>query len=187
MLREETKLKINALISSSIGTYIALNIIAGSGFWVFESAQAFSIWQQILLAVFFLWSITTELWFIIMSWKIFFEKKELFAITLAMQQPRIPVLFRPLLSLWWIFHFLLALVWGLLLTFFLRDHSLFTNLIIAVITSGFAYLTFGYFLLAITVFTRRYDLMTTVWFWRTRWAIAHGLIVLTTKLLITIL
>jgi hypothetical protein len=181
---ENTISKIDAVVGAVIGTIIAMNILFGSGFLLFESVRSYPTWQKGLCAVFFVWCVITEMWFILMTWGVIMKQEAPAALAVAMRQPLLPGVLRPIASLWWFFQFMMGLVWGIVLSVAEKDMPTWASAIVAVVISGFAYLTFGYLLLTITAFTKRHDLMVRVWGWRGRWAIAHGLIVLATKVLI---
>jgi len=184
MTWDRTRSKIDAVVSAVVGSLIAINITMGSGAILFAFHQPYAMWQKALGVVFFVWCVLTEGWFLIMVWKTILRNEHPSAVALAMQQPRLPGVLRPVASLWWLFQFLMAVVWGMVLSMFEKDMPAWAWAIVAVFISGFAYLTFGYLLLSITAFTKRHDVMARVWGWRGRWAIAHGLIVLATKVLI---
>ena len=181
---ENTRSKVDAVVGAVIGTIIAINIMLGSGFLLFESARSYPTWQKALCWAFFAWCLLTEIWFVLMAWGVIVKQEAPASVAVAMRQPRLPIPLRPIASLWWLFQFLMGVVWGMVLSIFEKDMPGWAWAIVAIFISGFAYLTFGYLLLAITTFTKKHDVMIRVWGWRGRWAIAHGLIVLATKVLI---
>lgn len=181
---DTTRSKIDAVVSAVVGSLIAINITMGSGAVLFAFRQPYASWQKVLGVLFFVWCILTEGWFLIMVWKTILRQEHPSAVALAIQQPRLPVALRPVASLWWLFQFLMAVVWGMVLTIFEKDMPAWAWAIVAVFISGFAYLTFGYLLLTVTAFSKRQDLIARVWGWRGGWAIAHGAVVLATKVLI---
>lgn len=182
---ENTKSKIDSVLSASVGNLIALNILMGSGFLLFDSARNYPLILKAICAIFFLWCVVTELWFVVTSWRVVFRHHNFFAVALAMQQPQVPMLIRPPLALWWGFQLLLALVWGIVITILEKDIPVYANIILVGSISAFAYITFGYFLLVVSVFTKRKDVITKIWGWRTRWAFVHALVIILTRVFIS--
>lgn len=176
--------KADSIVSAVVGTLIALNLIMGSGFLLFDSVQKRPLWLLILCGVFFLWCLFTEIWFIINMWFVVVRRQTPVSVALAMRQPTVPAPLRIPLSIWWGFQLLMAIAWGLVLTVYEKEMPNYVGLIIAFVSGGFAYLSFGYLLLAITTYTKRIDVVTKVWEWRGRWAFAHGFIIATAKYLL---
>jgi hypothetical protein len=156
----------------------------GSGNIFFVSHEHDNLWLQLLGITFFIWCILSEGWFLITVWKTILRQEHPSAVVLSLQQPRLPIVLRPIASLWWLFQFLMAVVWGMVLSILEKDMPSWAWGIMSIIISGFTYLTFNYLLLAVTAFTKKRNVITTVWKWRGWWAIAHGLIIVLTKILI---
>ena len=181
---ETTRSKIDATVSALVGSFIAINIMLGSGAILFASHQPDSPWQKVPGVLLIIWCVLTESWFLGMTWRTLLRRERPFAVALALQQPQLSLPLRPIASLWWLFQFLMAVGWGIVLSVYEKNLPYWAWGVVVISISGIAYLTFGYLLLAITAFTRRTAVIAKVWRWRGRWAISHGLIVLAAKTLI---
>jgi hypothetical protein len=107
--------QLDGIISAIVGSVEAILIATGSAF-LFQSVWRGPAWQQPLGALFFVWCLVTECWFLIGTWRAIVSGPEPWAVVVAVQQPRLWLPFRPLAGLWWVYHFSLALVWGILLS-----------------------------------------------------------------------
>jgi hypothetical protein len=172
----EFRAQLDGIISAVVGSIAAIGIVTGSVF-LFQSAWAGPGWQRSLAALFFLWCLITEFWFLFGTWRAIGNGEEPWAVVVAVQQPRLWPLLRPVASLWWVYHFSLALVWGILLSVAGQIPLAVKPLVVLVVTA-LSYLTFVYVLLAATAFTRNTNVIGRVWNWRGRWALVHGALVL---------
>jgi hypothetical protein len=139
-------------------------------------------WQQTLAVLFVVWCMATELWFLTTTWRVILNGQEPFAVELAVQQPQLWIPLRPFLGLWWAYHFAMVMVWGVLLCLLEQRLPFAATAAVSVVVSALSYLTFEYVVLAVTAFTSNRHLVLTVWGWRRPWALAHGAVVLTAKL-----
>jgi hypothetical protein len=57
-------------------------------------------WQIIAGLLIFFWSITTELWFLIAMWHVVANRRKPYPVGIALGQPRLPALLRPIAALW---------------------------------------------------------------------------------------
>lgn len=184
MSLKTTTQKIDSTVGILIGNFAELGIIFGSANILTAARHAYPIWMQTLGVLFFIWCLVTGLWFMVTSLKILLRKQSNHAsLSIALLQPKIPSVLRLPLSLWWLFHFLMTLIWGIVLTIYDQGISLLLSLMIAGITSGLTYLTFGYLLLTVTVFIKNQEIILRLWKRRSLWALTHGLIIIAVKLL----
>jgi hypothetical protein len=181
----EFRAQFDAIISAVVGSIAAVGIVTGSAL-LFQSVWAGPNWQQSLAALFFLWCLVTEFWFLIATWRAIVSGEEPWAVVVAEQQPRLWPVLRPVAGLWWVYHFSLALVWGILLSAAGQVPISVKPLVILVV-AALSYLTFVYVLLAVTVFTKNTEVLARVWNWRGRWALVHGALVLATELVAFVL
>ena len=131
--------------------------------------------------LFFLWCLVTEIWFLNTTWHVVLNGYRPYPVEIALRQPRLPALLRPISTLWWSYHFLMALAWGIALCVYERQMPIAVVGIVAVATSILSYLCFGYLLLAVTALTKKETVIRRLWGWRGRWAAAHGVMVLAIK------
>jgi hypothetical protein len=169
---------IDALVTTMIGSLLGMNIVMGSGALLLTIIDGqYSVWLIALGVTFFAWCLVTEVWVGITLWSRFLTHQHPFAVAVAMRQPLMPVLVRPLSSLWWFFHFAQVLVWGIVLTIAEKDMPFIGTLAVAGATTALSYPAFVYLMLAITAWTKDQQQVARIWRWRGPWAIAHGMIV----------
>jgi hypothetical protein len=94
---------------------------------------------------------------------------------------------RPLAAIWWGYHSLLVLVWGIVLSVFERQMPVTAVCLVALLVIVLGRSTFGYLLLAVTAFTKKQALLYRLWEWRGRWGLAHGALVAAARLVAEVL
>lgn len=178
------KEKVDSCISVFVGSFMSLGILFGAASVVFAAFDgSYGAWMRALAILFGAWCLAVEGWYLVTSWCAVARNLHPVAIAIALQQPRLPPILRPIAMIWWSFKFLMGLVWSCILTIMEKDFSTIGVIALGVITSGFAYLTYGYALLAITSLSKNPSILSRVWRWRARWAWAHLVAVLAVEYL----
>jgi hypothetical protein len=173
--------RMDAFMGAMIGSLMAVAIVMGATLLLGEASFA-PAWQGIAAGLFFLWCVVAEGWFLLTTWHVVLNKYVPYAVAIALFQPRMPVLLRPIAALWWGYQSPLALVWGIVLCVFERAMPTAVACLVAIVTAAFSSVTFGYLLLAVTAFTKEPATIVRIWNWRGRWALAHGVIAFAAKL-----
>ena len=166
-----------------IGIFTAMALIFGASACVYESFRRMGLVARILSCVFLAWTLATELSYVITMFSTISKGIFPTALAVGMNIPRVPIIVRPILAVWWLFHFLMVTVWSVVLNVSAHDIHFDYVVLVAAVTSGMTYLTYGYVVLCVTTFTRSRKTVERLWHWRGRWSLAHGLVVIGSRLL----
>lgn len=164
-----------------IAAFIALSLLAGATF-LLSYVRLAPAWPAFASVAFFLWCATTEMWFLFSTWHVVSNGYEPYFVAVALRQPTLPVVLRPLIALWWGYQSLLALVWGMCAGIAAQQLPLIAGIALALITIALSRATFGFALLAMSAFTKEPVRIMRLWSWRDWWAVASGIIVALAKL-----
>ena len=167
-------------VCAFFGALLAVGVIIVSGLVVGASRNG-TAWEIAGAWLVCLFCLASEGWFLVTAycevrryWQAIDAHPPLFAVAIALQQPRLPYLLRPLAGLWWIFHFWMGMVLAIVPLVAERRMPLGQVVVFGLFATAFAYLAFVYLLLFVTVFTRRPRLIRWIWRWRGPWAVVHG-------------
>jgi hypothetical protein len=182
--------RVEAFAGAFIGSFIAVLLGVGTAQFL-NAVWEGPIWQTIAAGLLFGWCLVTEFWFLCTTWDVVLHEPAPCAVAIALRQPTLPVPVRPVMAIWWGFHSLLALTFGISIIMigflFGPQMPIGVVLLLGLITSAFAGVTFDYVLLAVTAFTREPAFVQKLWCWRGRWALAHGIVVLAAQVVAALL
>ncbi len=171
----DTSQAIDSALGALLGTVMSMFILLGMLFPTYEALKYSQFGYGLLF--FSLGAIAALIlngWFVYSTWSSILRNRHPLALAVSLSQPKWFFLFRPFVSLWWFFHLILASGWtvalSIMLTYELEDPPLWSYAAVAVAGWGFAYLSYGFLLLALTNFSKRQELVLRAWGFRKYWA-----------------
>ena len=168
-----------------IQAFIAAGIIIGSILFLVESSTG-PMWIIADAIVVFIWCVTTEGWLLYSTWHVISKGISPYPIAIALRTPKLPLFVRPFVAIWWGYQSLLALCWAIGAVIASRQMSFLATCVLTLLTYAFAHATFGFALLAVSVFTKG-SALQKLWTWHDRWALIHALTVIVAHVLVSVL
>lgn len=110
-----------------------------------------------------------EWWFIVTAIFSMLRKRHPLVLTVAVLQPRLPPLLRPVMTLWWTGHALVCLLFGVTILFATPMLAWHGHLLITVLTGAFAHMTYVFVLLAVSAMTKSPTALARAWKLRMWW------------------
>jgi hypothetical protein len=128
-------------------------------------------WEMDCFYAGFLWTLVADGWLMVMTVHGVVKGRQPLAPLIAVSQPLLPGVFRPLVALWWLLHMVFACVIAVAVSLSI-SHKEWPEIIVTILISGGAsYLAFSYLLLVVTAISRNLDAVLWLWKFRTRWAL----------------
>ena len=165
--------KIDGFLGILIGSLISMSVFFGALVMTVESyliPNSLDLpWQRAFLIGVLIWASITEWWFIITSLISLIRNRHPLGLAIAILQPIAPLIFRPLIALWWLFHALIGIVFGIAVIIINLHASWYGHLLVTIITGAFAYMAYVFVLLSVTAFTKSPSMLVRTWKLRAWW------------------
>ena len=160
--------KIDSAYGAVIASFISISVFMGSLIpWLMTgpySPEGNALWIIALI-----WAILSEGWLIITALVSLIRMKHPIGLTIAVLQPKVPILIRPLLSLWWFLHALIGVIFGITLMVINIHAPWYGHALLIVTSGGIAYMAYVYIMLSVTAFTKSPAILAKVWNLRSWW------------------
>ncbi len=165
--------KIDEYLGILIGSLVSMTVlvwcivVAFGSLWDIHSLDPF--WWKALLIFFLILSSVTDGWFLIKSLILLIRRRHPLGISIAVLQPMVPFIFRPVISLWWLLHALIGLSLGIGIIVLNMHAPWYGHLLLTILTGAGAYMVYVFVLLSVTAFTKSPSILVKTLHLRAWW------------------